>query len=105
MPILVAGHVAAALKAEKLILLTDVNGVLDDQGRLLSTIGVGQIEQLKRDGVITGGMLPKLDCCAQALTRGVKKAHIIDGRRAHAVLLEIFTDHGVGTQVISGEEE
>jgi acetylglutamate kinase len=102
---LVAGHVAAALKAEKLILLTDVNGVLDNRGELLSTIRVSQIEQLKKDGVITGGMLPKLDCCAQALARGVKKAHIIDGRKAHAVLLEIFTDHGVGTQVISGEEE
>ena len=102
---LVAGHVAAALKAEKLILLTDVTGVLDNQGELLDTISVGRIEQLKKDRIITGGMLPKLDCCAQALARGVGKAHIIDGRRAHAVLLEIFTDHGVGTQVISGEED
>ena len=89
---LVAGHVAAALKAEKLILLTDVEGVLDTDGGLISSIRVSEIENLKNSGVIKGGMLPKLDCCAQALVRGVKKAHIVDGRKLHAVLLEIFTD-------------
>ncbi|MFH1139551.1 MAG: acetylglutamate kinase [Pseudomonadota bacterium] len=98
---LVAGHVAAALRAEKLILLTDVEGVLDRDGGLISSIKTGDIEGLKSSGTIKGGMLPKLDCCAEALARGVKKAHIVDGRKLHAVLLEIFTDHGIGTQVVA----
>jgi acetylglutamate kinase len=102
---LVAGHVAAALKAEKLILLTDVEGVLDKEGKLISSIGVGEIDGLKNEGVIKGGMLPKIDCCAQALARGVGKAHILDGRKPHAVLLEIFTRRGIGTQVVAGEGE
>lgn len=102
---LVAGNLAAALEAEKLILLTDVEGVLDPQGRLISSIRVGRIDELKAKGVITGGMLPKLECCAQALARGAKKAHIVDGRKLHAVLLEIFTDQGVGTEIVSGEDE
>ncbi|MBU2552492.1 MAG: acetylglutamate kinase [Proteobacteria bacterium] len=101
---LVAGHVAAALQAEKLILLTDVEGVLDKEGRLIPTIEADRIESLKADGTIVGGMLPKLDCCAQALDRGAGKAHIIDGRKLHAVLLEIFTDQGIGTQVVKGGE-
>lgn len=101
---LVAGHVAGALKAEKLILLTDVEGVLDSRGSLISTIQVDEIGELKEKGIISGGMLPKLDCCAQAMDKGVKKAHILDGREPHAVLLEIFTDHGIGTQVIAGKE-
>ncbi|MEW5721951.1 MAG: acetylglutamate kinase [Thermodesulfobacteriota bacterium] len=101
---LVAGHIASALKAEKLILLTDVEGVLDREGRLISTIGLDQLEDLKAQGVVTGGMIPKLDCCAQALGRGVRKAHILDGRKPHAVLLEIFTDRGIGTQVLAGGE-
>ena len=98
---LVAGHVAAALMAEKLILLTDVEGVLDTDGRLISTIAVSEIDGLKQKGIISGGMLPKLDCCAQALCRGVNKAHVIDGRKPHAVLLEVFTDLGIGTQVVT----
>ena len=102
---LVAGHMAAALRAAKLVLLTDVEGVLDKDGRLVSSIRVGGIEDLKADGTITGGMLPKLDCCAQALARGVSKAHIIDGRKPHAVLLELFTARGVGTQVVAGEDD
>jgi len=97
---LVAGHVAAALAAEKLILLTDVEGVLDQKNQLISTIQVDQIKQLEGDGVITGGMLPKLACCADALSGGAHKAHIVNGRKAHAVLLEIFTDHGIGTEII-----
>jgi len=101
---LVAGHLAAALGAEKLILLTDIEGVLDHDRHLLSSILVGQIKDLKTRGVISGGMLPKLDCCAQALSRGVRKAHIIDGRKLHAVLLEVFTDQGIGTQVVMDEE-
>ena len=101
---LVAGHLAAALGAEKLILLTDVAGVLDQNKELISSIRMGDIDRLKDEGVITGGMLPKLDCCAQALARGVGKAHIIDGRKPHALLLELFTDEGIGTQVLGGEE-
>jgi len=96
---LVAGSVAAALKAEKLILLTDVDGVLDREGRLISSIRVDEIESLERNGIISGGMLPKLSCCAEALAGGARKAHILDGRKPHAVLLEIFTDTGVGTEI------
>lgn len=96
---LVAGRVAGALKAEKLILLTDVEGVKDNQGNLLSSIELGEVPRLIDDGVITGGMIPKVDCCVDALNEGVKKAHIIDGRVLHAVLLEIFTDVGVGTEI------
>ena len=102
---LVAGRLAAAIGAEKLILLTDVEGVLDSDGKLLETIPLGRVEDLKKDGVISGGMIPKIDCCAQAVGQGVGKAHIIDGRRPHAVLLEIFTDSGIGTQVVSEEEK
>jgi acetylglutamate kinase len=102
---LVAGGVASALKAEKLILLTDVEGVLTPDQKLISTIRVGDMNRMKEDGLVTGGMIPKLDCCAEALARGVGKAHIIDGRQPHALLLEIFTEKGVGTQIIYGEED
>lgn len=95
---LVAGRVAGALKAEKLILLTDVEGVKDRDGRLLSSITRDDVPRLIDDGVITGGMIPKVSCCVDALAEGVKKAHIIDGRVQHAILLEIFTDVGVGTE-------
>jgi len=97
---LVAGRVAAALGAEKLILLTDVEGVLDPEGRIISSIQAGDVERLKAEGVLTGGMLPKLDCCVQALGGGAAKAHIVDGRKPHAVLLEIFTDQGIGTEIV-----
>jgi acetylglutamate kinase len=96
---LVAGAVAAAAKAEKLILLTDVEGILDRDKRLISSLNREQVEQLKREKVIEGGMIPKVDCAILALQAGVKKAHIIDGRVKHSVLLEIFTDKGVGTQI------
>jgi len=99
---LVAGQVAAALSAEKLILLTDVEGVLDRNGSIISSIEVDQVESLKADGMISGGMLPKLACCLDALKGGTQKAHIIDGRKPHAVLLEIFTDHGIGTEIVQG---
>ncbi|MBW1708477.1 MAG: acetylglutamate kinase [Deltaproteobacteria bacterium] len=97
---IVAGNVAAALSAEKLILLTDVEGVLDQQSRIISSIQVKEIKTLEEKGIITGGMLPKLACCADALAGGALKAHILDGRKAHAVLLEIFTDLGIGTEII-----
>lgn len=96
----VAGRVAAALKAEKLILLTDVRGVKDKQGNLLTGISVAEMRRLISDESIVGGMIPKVECCAEALVGGVKKAHIIDGRVEHAVLLEIFTDKGVGTEIV-----
>lgn len=96
---LVAGRVAGALKAEKLILLTDVEGVKDKGGMLLSSIALDAVPTLIDDGVITGGMIPKVNCCVDAVEEGVKKAHIIDGRVLHAVLLEIFTDVGVGTEI------
>jgi acetylglutamate kinase len=96
----VAGRVAAALGAEKLILLTDVRGVKDKAGNLLSSISVAQMQSLIGDESISGGMIPKVECCAEALSGGVKKAHIIDGRVEHAVLLEIFTDTGIGTEIV-----
>lgn len=97
---LVAGAVAAALKAEKLILLTDVQGVLDGEGNLINTMNDSDAEEMIRSGVIEGGMYPKVKCCLKALRGGVKKTHIIDGRLKHAVLLEIFTDKGIGTEII-----
>ncbi|MCI5129500.1 MAG: acetylglutamate kinase [Candidatus Electrothrix sp. AUS3] len=96
---LVAGAIAAELDATKLILLTDVAGVKDSQDNLLSSIRKESIEQMVTDGVISGGMIPKLRCCASALDGGVNKAHIIDGRQEHALLLEIFTHKGIGTEI------
>ncbi|GFE57059.1 acetylglutamate kinase [Geobacter sp. AOG1] len=96
---LVAGKVAGALKAEKLILLTDVAGVKNQAGELLTSIALDDVPALIDNGTITGGMIPKVTCCVDALRDGVKKAHIVDGRVLHAVLLEIFTDVGVGTEI------
>jgi acetylglutamate kinase len=96
---LVAGKVAAALKAPKLILLTDVEGVKDKEGRLISTLNRFDIPRLIEDGTISGGMIPKVNCCLEALSAGVEKAHIIDGRVENAVILELFTDRGVGTEI------
>jgi len=97
---LVAGEIAEALNAEKLILLTDVEGVKDKKGGFLSTLRVNQARKLIQDGVIGSGMIPKVECCIDALKGGVGKTHIIDGRVKHAVLLEIFTKEGVGTEVV-----
>jgi len=96
---LVAGKVAAALKAEKLILLTDVQGVMDAKRRLIPALDAKQARRLIVQKVISSGMIPKVNCCLDALEEGVIKAHIIDGRMEHAVLLEIFTDVGIGTQI------
>ncbi|MDH3998481.1 MAG: acetylglutamate kinase [Desulfuromonadales bacterium] len=96
---LVAGKIAGALQAEKLILLTDIEGVKDKAGELLNTIDISQVQGLIDDGTIAGGMIPKVTCCLDAIGEGVSKAHIIDGRMEHACLLEIFTDQGVGTAV------
>jgi len=95
----VAGRIAGALRAEKLMLLTDVSGVKDKEGKLLSSIALADVPRLIDDGTISGGMIPKVECCVDALNEGAKKAHIVDGRVQHAVLLEIFTDVGVGTEI------
>ena len=96
---LVAGKVASALKAEKLILLTDVEGVMDEKHRLIPTLDTKQAKSLIAQKVISSGMIPKVNCCLGALEEGVTKTHIIDGRVEHAILLEIFTDVGIGTQI------
>ncbi len=92
-----AGAVAAALAAEKLILLTDVEGVRDASGELIAQLSVEQAQKYITEGTIREGMIPKVRCCVSALERGVSRTHIVDGRILHAVLLEIFTDGGVGT--------
>jgi acetylglutamate kinase len=97
---LVAGKVAEALQAEKLILLTDVEGIKGKDGALISTLGSTEAETLIKDGTIGEGMIPKVECCITALHNGVKKTHIIDGRVRHATLLEIFTKEGIGTEVV-----
>ena len=97
---IVAGEVAAALKAEKLVLLTDVEGVWDKDRRLINTMDNRRALEMIDDGTIAGGMFPKVKCCLKALRGGVGKAHIIDGRKKHAMLLEIFTDQGVGTEIV-----
>ncbi len=101
---LAAGAVAAALKAEKLVLLTDVEGLFrdyKDKSSLISVLPVRLVEGLKKDGVIAGGMLPKIDCCVHAVKNGVNTVHILDGRVLHCILLEIFTREGIGTMVVN----
>jgi len=95
-----AGKIAAALKAEKLILMTDVEGIKDHDGTLISTLDVNRARKLINRGVIGEGMVPKVECCIDALRAGVAKTHVIDGRLRHAVLLEIFTRSGIGTEVV-----
>ena len=95
----VAGALAGALKEEKLILLTDVAGVLDREGRLIEQIKAGEAAALKRGVVISGGMIPKLECAAEAVAAGCRGTYIVDGRRPHALLLELFTDRGCGTEI------
>ena len=96
---LVAGKLAEVLQAEKLLLLTNTPGLLDDQGTLIPELDVGRVEELTRQGVIHGGMLPKIRCAVDAVQAGVRTAHIIDGRVEHAVMLDLFTDEGVGTLI------
>ena len=97
---IVAGEVAAALKAEKLVLLTDVEGVLNEEGHLINTMNDTDVVDMIHKGTIKGGMYPKVKCCMKALNGGVQKTHIIDGRLKHAILLEIFTDMGIGTEIV-----
>ncbi|RUQ29711.1 MAG: acetylglutamate kinase [Candidatus Competibacteraceae bacterium] len=96
---LVAGKIAEVLRAEKLLLLTDTTGVLDQAGNLLTGLDARQVQALIDDGTIHGGMLPKIGCALDAVRGGVKAAHIIDGRIEHAVLVELFTDAGIGTLI------
>jgi len=96
---LAAGAIAGALGAEKLILLTDVEGVKNQKGELLGSLHAGEASRMIKKGIISGGMVPKVQCCLEALRSGVNKAHIIDGRVAHSLLLEIFTDQGLGTEI------
>ena len=97
----VAGKLAITLRAEKLMLLTNTTGVLDKEGQLLTGLTIGKVNALIADGTIHGGMLPKVNYALDAVNSGVKSAHIIDGRVEHAVLLEVFTDQGVGTLIKS----
>ena len=99
----VAGELAAALEAEKLILLTDTPGILedkDDPASLIRKLRLSEARRLISDGVVAGGMTPKTECCIRALAQGVSAAHIVDGRVPHALLLEVFTDAGIGTMVV-----
>jgi acetylglutamate kinase len=96
---LVAGKVAEVLMAEKLILLTNIAGLMDKEGKVLTGLSTRQVDALIEDGTIYGGMLPKIDCALSAVKSGVNTAHIIDGRVEHACMLEIFTDEGVGTLI------
>jgi acetylglutamate kinase len=97
-----AGDLAAALGAEKLILLTDVEGVKGKDGKLIPTLTIAEAKRLIAAGAISNGMIPKVECCVAALKGGVRKTHVLDGRARHAILLEIFTEAGVGTEVVAG---
>lgn len=98
-----AAKIASALHAEKLLLMTDVRGLLrdkDDENTLISVVNVSEVQALKNQGVICGGMIPKIDCCVEAVRRGVHRAHIIDGRIPHSILMEMLTDEGIGTMFL-----
>lgn len=98
-----AAQIAAAMGAEKLVLMTDVRGLLrdkDDADSLISVVQVSEVPHLKHLGIITGGMIPKIDCCVEAVRRGVRRTHIIDGRIPHSILIEMLTDEGIGTMFL-----
>ncbi len=99
-----AARIAAEMKASNLILMTDIVGLLenkDDESTLIRTIGVSEVPYLKRQGIVSGGMIPKIDCCVEAVRRGVPKANIIDGRIPHSILIELLTNEGAGTMIIN----
>ncbi|MCL2229912.1 MAG: acetylglutamate kinase [Treponema sp.] len=101
-----AAKIAAAIGAEKLVLMTDVRGILrdvNDETSLIKTVERRNLDSLKNEGIISKGMIPKTDCCAIALDGGVTKAHIIDGRLSHAILIELFTDEGIGTEILTSD--
>lgn len=98
-----ASRIASALGAEKLVLMTDVRGLLrdkDDEQSLISVVNVSEVNSLKQQGIISGGMIPKVDCCVEAVRRGVKRTHIIDGRIPHSILIEMLSDEGIGTMFL-----
>lgn len=98
-----AARIAAELGAEKLLLMTDVRGLLrdkDDEDSLVSVVNVSDVGKLKREGIISGGMIPKIDCCVEAVRRGVHRTHIIDGRIPHSILIEMLTHEGIGTMFL-----
>ena len=98
-----ASRIAACLRAENLILMTDIVGLLedkDDESTLIPTVNVSEVSYLKKKGIISGGMIPKIDCCVEAVRRGVRKTSIIDGRIPHSILIELLTNEGIGTQFI-----
>lgn len=97
----VASAIASALKAEKMILLTDVQGIKDKKGNVIATVRKKDVRKLLNNGTISGGMIPKVQACVRALDGGVKKTHIIDGRVPHSLLLEIFTKEGIGTEIVA----
>ena len=102
----IAGEIAAALNAEKLILLTDTPGILEnyrDPSTLLTKLDITKLRKLIEDGIVAGGMIPKVNCCVRSLAQGVGAAHILDGRIPHALLLEIFTDEGIGSMIVASE--
>lgn len=99
-----AARIAAEMKAANLILLTDIKGLLedkDDENTIIRTVGVSEVPYLKRQGIISGGMIPKIDCCVEAVRRGVHKTNIIDGRIPHSILVELLTDTGAGTMIVA----
>ncbi len=99
-----AARIAAEMKAANLILLTDIKGLLedkDDENTIIRTVGVSEVPYLKKQGIISGGMIPKIDCCVEAVRRGVRKTNIIDGRIPHSILIELLTDTGAGTMIIA----
>jgi len=98
-----AARIAAEMGAEKLILMTDIRGLLkdkDDESTLIPVVNVSEVMALKRQGIIKGGMIPKIDCCVEAVRRGVSRAHVIDGRIPHAIIIEMLSDEGVGTMFV-----
>ena len=97
-----AARIAAELGARKLILMTDIRGLLkdkDDESTLIPVVNVSEVPRLQRSGIISGGMIPKIDCCVEAVRRGVHRAHILDGRIPHSILIELFSDEGIGTML------
>lgn len=99
-----AARIAAEMNAPSLILMTDIKGLLedkDDENTLILTVGVSEVPYLKKQGIISGGMIPKIDCCVEAVRRGVKQANIIDGRIPHSILIELLTDLGAGTMIVA----
>ena len=97
-----AAYIAGAIQAERLIMMTDITGILrdcEDASSLISEITISEASKLKDEGIISGGMIPKVDCCIEAISRGVKKVIIMDGRVPHSILMELFTDEGAGTMV------